>query len=489
LPRRALGGRLVFETHPGPALEAPFARPADAAYDYAAWSQPRYIPPISGDSTQQRPNLLLISIDTLRADHLGTYGYGRDTSPNIDALAAKGVVFEKAIAQAPWTTPSHMSLLTSLWPSTHGVVSTREALAPSIPTLASVLRQEGYGTAAFCGGVTMSGQRGFDHGFDRYRETFTFLDDDETRGVWRWLDERSGEPFFLFLHTFEVHAPYTHPHFVEGEAAQRELAPLLSGVLGQESIQESQRLKRGLQGAGLFDREITEALYDGGIRYTDAWVGEVLAALDARGLRKNTLVVLTSDHGDEFGEHDPLAIYDAHGHSLYDELLHIPWIMAFEGRLPAERRVAEQVRSIDVMPTVLELMGLPEQSGLQGTSLAAPLLSDEPIPSLVAFSEVSGSSPKSGQDLRSMRTQELKYIAVRRWLGDQVETDEELFDLLRDVGELHDLADLEGAVVEDLRRLSEAFFADAERAKVEGGTSLPADDETLRQLRALGYVQ
>lgn len=343
------------------------------------------------------PNVLLVSIDTLRADHLSLHGYARPTSPHIDAWAARsGVVFENAFAQAPWTLPSHVSMLTGLDPLRHGANYDRPIPA-DLSMLAERLRDAGWATAAVTGGVYLHPRYGFDQGFDRYHYWYGApliqeLDDaaERTRA---YLREHAGEPFFLFLHTYAVHSPYWYRaeylEQIDGPPIPEPPRNVNVHPLGNDStrafVHRHEPRWHGQNAPGeprLLESELPAMirLYDAGIRYADERVGAVLAELDALGLAENTLVIVTSDHGEMMGEHGEFS----HA-SLRDPVLRVPLVMALPSRFPGGRRVGAQVRSIDIPPTVVDLLGLPALPDVDGVSLRPWLVGSGDGPALDAW--------------------------------------------------------------------------------------------------------
>lgn len=428
-------------------------------------------------------NVLLISIDTLRADHLGCYGYGRPTSPEIDAFCEQSAVFEHTVAHAPSTLLSHTSLLTSRLPQHHGTSHIRNLpLADEVPTLATVLGRAGFATASFNSGGQLAAEFGLDQGFEVYESgehAFRWAVD---RGL-AWLDRRSGSPrseagipaeksreaaeppFFLFLHSYEVHLPYTpEPRFSELFDDGYE-GPLPDHI----SIELVQQINRGQVEIDDADLDHVRAVYDAGIRSMDESFGRLLAGLAQRGLLESTLVVLTSDHGEEFAEHGMVAW---HSHTLYEELLRVPLVMRVPGRTDRRPvRLPFRVRSIDMAPTVLELLGQPPQPSFHGRSLV-PWLGSEPP-----------NEPPPSESIAFWDTPRRVYesIAARRYKY----YDGQLYDLEADPGEQHDLAERHPELVERMERRLAARVA-AERAVQ--GEAIELDAETEKQLRALGYI-
>ncbi|MGD8628434.1 MAG: sulfatase [bacterium] len=319
-------------------------------------------------------NLVLIGVDTLRPDHLGCYGYGPSTSPNIDRLAENGVLFENVVSPCPWTLPSFASIFTSLYPSQHGASGPRSALRKGFPTLASILLENGYATGAIINAPYLKGKFHMDRGFDFYYMTPPEGRDADgtTEDALRWIDDNSTGTFFMFAHYFDTHIPYAPPapydSLFDPGYAGKVRKPFNPKWLPRARLHGLERITKLNQA----DRDHIEALYDGEVAYTDAAIGDLIDGLEARGLTDNTLIVFLSDHGEEFFEHGGFE----HGHSLFGELLRVPLILSLPGRIPEGRRVAEQVRLVDVLPTLLDLLGFEPEDHFEGRSLAGLLGSE-----------------------------------------------------------------------------------------------------------------
>jgi arylsulfatase A-like enzyme len=466
-------------------------------------------------SLSERPlNVVLVSVDTLRADHLGTYGYtARATSPRIDALAEEALVFEAHVAAAPWTTPSHLSLLTGLTPTGHGVTcsdrSLREALQgerpiPRLPeavtTLAEALAERGWATAAFTGGATLDPRIGFHQGFGDYDTTMVKLDPAKVDRVLGWIDAHDEGPFFLFWHTFEVHAPYLGTDFLADvlpPERARALAERLEAIPERNGWKAVRAAKRVMRLHGAYDPEVTRALYDGGIRSFDRWLGRFVDGLRDRGLLDRTLLVLTSDHGEQLGEEGRPApfgdgFYNVHGHTLYEELVHVPLIIRGPG-LPGGRRITPVTASIDVMPTILDVLGVPAPAPVQGRSLRPLWESPGEWTPRGALSE----SLSEGEEMKSLRTDRYKYVltidaaSVAENGRSYVPPDAEpaLYDLLEDPLERSDL--LARPTTDEQTRRAAALCAELRDrlttvGRPEEGTLSP---EAREGLEALGYLQ
>jgi arylsulfatase A-like enzyme len=442
------------------------------------------------------PNVVLVSIDTLRADRLGGYGHVRPTSPTIDhRLAAAGVVFERCLSQSPKTTPSHMTMLTSLYPCVHGVslwegTGPGPVLNPAVHTLAEVLKNAGYATGAFTGRGHVHRSRGFGQGFDVYRHRRPYGREVQGRPreleeALAWMSRNRARKFFLFFHTYAVHDPYLPPRehldaFDDGDyqgGLRQVIRELRDGVRDWEEAHQAfwDAVDTTDPGAVRF----LEQLYDGAIRHADATiVGALLDRIDELSLAAETLVVLTSDHGEAFGEHGRFL----HG-DLHVETLHVPLILRFPGRLPAATRVRTPVRLLDLMPTILELVDLPAPPGIQGRSLVPLIAASEPTRQEEVVTSEFNDGRTDGR-FESIRRGGLTYIVD----GQR----EQLFDHERDPQERRDLARERVMELEGLRKQLASWQAECRRLGRElgpGTETVAPDARTLEQLRALGYVE
>ncbi len=417
------------------------------------------------------PNLVVVSVDTLRADHLGCYGYPRPTSPAIDRFRRDAALFEQAIAQAPSTLPSHASLLTSLVPQRHGASwAARRAIPEEVVTLPEVLRGAGYRTAAFTGGGQMHPSNGLAQGFDLYRVTGPLPLAETVAAALPWLDEldeigeldeRRRSPFFLFLHTYETHHPYTPDAETLALFDDGYSGPLPAKI----GVGLLDRVNRGELAIDARDVAHIVAAYDAEIRSMDRGFADLLRHLRERGLYEETMIVLTSDHGEEFGEHERVGW---HSHSLYDELLRVPLVVKFPAGRHAGAAVEGQVRSLDVAPTALAALGIAPPPEFEGIDLA-PVLAGAAAP------------PRAAVSRRDVRDLEIVSVRTAGWklYG------ERLFDLAADPAERADVAAEHPETVEALRRL----LAEATAAgPVAPAPAAEPDPRLLRELEALGYV-
>jgi arylsulfatase A-like enzyme len=467
-------------------------------------------------------NVVLISLDTLRADRLNCYGYRtRIVSPNIDALARDGVLFETHIAAAPWTTPSHMSLFTSLVPTSHGVTASFEGiskvmhatqrpgdyerLASSKTTLAEVFAREGFATGAFTGGNALDPRIGFDRGFSVYDTSMFRLNTKNVGRMCSWIDRQQDRPFFLFWHTYEVHGPYLETTFLADVLPRKKAADIEAAYqrLPPAEQPESPQPVKILRDFGAFDPVVSDALYTGGVRAADQWVGEFVGNLKKKGLYHRTLIVLTSDHGEQLGER-PLdagdwcysSWYDCHGQTVFDELIHVPLIVKLPGERHAGIRVPSVSSTVDVMPTILDVAAVRgPTTQMQGESLRPRWEGGAQGPPRIAYSECLAGHAEA----KSVRSEHLKYIvripagtvaqSGRAFIPSAPDT-RELYDLVADPGEIHNLMlPNAGAARERLATVLDAALRRQTAGRVGQAERQTLDKETIDRLRSLGYVR
>ena len=410
----------------------------------------------------QRPSVILISIDTLRADRLGCYGHGKPTSPTIDAFRKDAVLFEQSIAHAPSTLPSHASILTSLLPHRHRAsVARRRALPDRIVTLTEALRGAGYRTASFNGHAQLAPIWGLGQGFEIYDSQPGDRFKERIKKTIAWLDDVGPREFFVFLHTYEVHHPYTpSPHHLD--LMEEGYAGPLPREISVDLIQE---INRGAVQIDAADAAHIVAAHDAEIRSVDEGIAFLLDALRSRDRYDDTIIVFTSDHGEEFGEHGVMA---THSHSLYDELLRVPLIIKLPRHQKAGATVKELARGIDVAPTILGAVGVTAPGSFEGRDLfSGPVAAP-------SFAISQRDSPRPQHQVSAIRTAEWKL-----W-------DSRLFRLTTDPGERVDVAKDHPQIAEDLQSRLQAVLA--ERA-VHDTRPVEPDSKTLEQLRALGYVE
>ena len=338
------------------ALEAPTIRSIEAASSTIAAGQVA----VDSETDSRRPNILLYVIDTLRADHLGVYGYPRPVSPRIDAFAAEATVFDDAVAQSSWTRASMASIFTGLWPLQHSTNRRGDVLAPEAVTLAELLNAAGYETVAFAKNQNIFPTFGFAQGFENFNAMWTKGKSHRiNEKVDKWLRSFDGErPFFLYLHAVDPHVPYGPPEGVKYRFASKSNDDLTlkrpPGLNTWKTLDPEQRAR--ILGH-LLD------LYDGEIAYNDSTFGNLLEILKERSVYQDTLIILLSDHGEEFQDHGNWQ----HGRNLFVENLHVPLLIRFPDRGQGVR-VAQRVQHIDLLPTLLDYLGLEAPDFLEGQS-------------------------------------------------------------------------------------------------------------------------
>jgi arylsulfatase A-like enzyme len=419
------------------------------------------------------PNVLLISIDTLRPDRLGCYGHSRDTSPTLDALAAEGVLFTDVTSASPWTLPSHTSLLTGLYPSRHGVRGHTHKLKASVPTLAGILGEHGYQTMAVVNSHNLSQRYGLGSGFESFEYILEYEPDGSIpnrgpkviRRAKKLLEGRDERPFFLFLHFYDAHTDFTpdeeyvarfvRPYEGEVDGSTKQLADLRANnlTLAEGDLRH------------LFD------LYDAEIRQLDDLLGGFLRGLETKGVLENTFVVVTSDHGEEFMEHGSYL----HGRTHYDEVIRIPLLVSGPG-LPGGRRVDTRAHLVDVAPTILNLVGaeLPTVNGIDLTPFC--LNTGAPEPERLLFSEADHNNDKP--NIRRMIRR-----ANHKLIYDRMVDQYELFDLAADPGETRDLTSSDAELAEYLMTELRRFMSKSADGDEIG---MPSED-VQKALRELGY--
>ncbi len=394
----------------------------------------------------QNYNVLLVTIDTLRADHLPSYGYTKIRTPNLDQFANESLVFEDAIAHVPMTLPSHISILTGLLPPSHGVRdNARFILDSKVDTIAEILKSKGYQTAAFVSAFVLDSQFGLDQGFDMYSDNFTLVEArvDSTHVARRaeetevetesWLKQNSSKQFFLWVHYHDPHDPYDAPE--------------------------------------PYKKEYAASPYDGEIAYTDSVFGKLINLLDQLQLKEKTIIVMTSDHGEGLGEHKE----QSHSIFIYNATQHVPLMI----RLPngKGKRIKGVVSQIDIAPTILEWLGLHPDQQMQGKSLI-PLIEGKEQTKRVAYSESIFPQLHYGfSPLKAISTEEYKFIDAPT---------PELYDRKNDRSELKNLMGEKPQIGNALRKQLDEIVQSSSQEISKQAQKI--DPETEEKLRALGYV-
>lgn len=446
------------------------------------------------------PHIFVLNVDMLRADHLGIHGYERDTSPALDRMARQGVWFRRAHSHAPWTLPSVATLLCGHYPTTHGAGYSKvgdrystTVLPPGLDTLPELLRASGYATAAFITNPLLKRSSGLAEGFDHFVDDFVgdwspgeakqwwlraMGAENVNRTVLDWLDSREdSRPVFAYLHYIDVHGPYLEPR-----------AWGRPGRLVDRQLAEAARTTAGNPG-------LMRDLYDAALRRLDERIGEFVDALDQRGLLAKSVVLITSDHGEEIQDHSGFG----HGHTLFQELLHIPLIFLRTEAFPYQRVVEETVGQVDLLPTLAAIGGAALPKGLPGTNLM-PIIAGpapdwrRPMPLIAEMDNRArpawNAKPDAPEVAYALLAPQLKYVIGRRApLGPGEEggdLEQALYDLSADPSERENLLE-RGEARPTLRaRLAESVLR-ARAIAIEPERVL-LDGETEQRMRALGYV-
>jgi arylsulfatase A-like enzyme len=440
---------------------------------------------LAGCGKDGRPNVVLITIDTLRADHLSSYGYARPTSPRIDDFAAEAILFEEVCCQSSQTLPSHASILVGTNPRSHKVISHESFVDEDIMTLAEILKRRGYRTAAFISSHALDSKYGLDQGFDSYWEVHKEHTIPErqiqkiqeksatTEAVLEWLGEAAGSEFFLWVHWFDPHRPYDPP--------PRYLSEFAGGYAGLATSDPEFIMQVWRERIDLAPEDIDHLVgrYDGEVAFTDAQVGQILDELAARGLLDDTIVIITSDHGEILYEHE---YYFGHDIGLYEECIMIPLIMHLPGHGRPGTSISPLVQSLDILPTILEVLGLDLPDYLEGKSLLPLIEGGGSSTVTYAFSETFP-FPEKCPPRHAVRTAAAKLI----WKETTADSLTRIYyDLLEDPGETTDLYSPELPCAATLDSVLARFIAN-------GGlhpAHIPTAQETgrLRILKSLGYI-
>ncbi len=408
------------------------------------------------------PNVIIISLDTLRADHVGAAGYERDTTPNIDQLAEEGTTFLNNYSQAPNTAPSHTSILASLYPSVHGVYRHGQVLDPEVQTLPEVFQQAGYRTAAFTQLNGETYKQGFDHTHFLESPSNAGKGLEDTRVIQKWISESSDQPFFLFVHSYDVHLPYSPP--------QRFIDLFASGYDGPLPVwiqrQDINQINRGELDLTARDYQYIVDLYDAELYRADEILGTLFDHVRQAGIWDDTLILVFSDHGEEFGEH---GLYGRHTYSLYNELLRTPLILRGPG-VPAGKKVTQPTRNIDIAPTLLRLAGLEPPETFMGEDLQPVWKGREQTPrEVVAERRVD----------RILIRDRYKYFSDGR-----------LFDLHLDPTEQEDIAMTHPEIAQEMREGLDGWIRSfiVLQKEVASSDDILLTWEEEKRLRALGYL-
>lgn len=445
------------------------------------------------DQIKDKPDIILITVDTLRADHLRAYGYERPTSPWLDRLAKEGVLFERAFGGSSWTVPSMATIFTGLYPFQHGVdrglvqrgeVTRQPALGPEHQTLAEQLKAAGYTTYGVATNTHLTKQLGFAQGFDHFEHQGYAPASDIYDVVSNWATElQSSRPYFLWLHFFDPHDKYLprRPWVEDFDIMAAEELPELAA---QSALERDRRLREWSTKVMTTLRRSEETkepavvstlrtLYDSEVRYTDRWIRKTMEMIDPG---PDTVVVFTSDHGEEFREHGDLG----HRTTLYNEQTRIPLVIRAPGRIPAGTRLSQTATLTDLLPTLLHIAtGVEPAKGVNGSESLVPLMTgavEEGTTKPVLMS-----TRRNGELLKSIILDNLKLIVNQKTRAT------ELYDLSTDFGETKDLAATRTADVQRLRSKMNHMRKTIPAFEAHSVDEVLAD-EMLEHLRGLGYV-
>jgi arylsulfatase A-like enzyme/Flp pilus assembly protein TadD len=395
------------------------------------------------------PNIILVTIDTLRADHVGCYGYKQIKTPNLDALAADGVRFERAFTAVPVTLPSHTAMMTGTYPMLSGMHDfSGNKLSPQQPTLATVLKQAGYSTGAVIGAAVLDSRFGLNQGFDFYYDNFEFSRLDEknldemkrpgnvvAESALEWLSKNWQKNFFLWMHLYDPHAPYSPPE--------------------------------------PYNHEYADRTYDGEIAFADEQLGRLISFLKEKKLYENSIIVVAGDHGESLGEHGE----KTHGFFIYNATMRVPLIMHLPGKF-AGRTVSDPVSLIDLMPTIVSSVGLDIPQQAQGTNLLPQLQAKEPRDRDLYGETFMPRIHFDWSELRGTENTKYHFIDAPR---------PELYDLAKDPGETHNLFSEKKAVAEEMRAKLAALIRQYSAGK-ELAEKTGLDPALMERLKSLGYA-
>jgi len=400
-------------------------------------------------------NILFITLDTTRADHIGCYGYQNVETPNLDKLAKNGVLFKNAIAQAPLTLPSHSSIFTGTYPFYHGVRDNGGFyLEENNITLAEILKEHGWATSAFIGAFVLDSRWGLDQGIDFYFDNFDFskykqisLDSVQRQGgeviaaFFNWFETNYKKKFFTWIHLYDPHTPYDPP--------------------------EPYKSKYSLS---------TWGLYDGEIAYVDSLIGKVLNKLREKNVSENTMIVLVGDHGECLGEHQE----NTHGFFIYDAAIHVPLIIHFPSSKLGGKQHTSQVETIDIVPTLLQILDLPAPNAVQGKSLIPLIFGKAKEKQRLAYSETYFPHYRYGwSELKCLRSSHFKYILAPR---------PELYDITHDPKELENIYQNNKKIAKKFEQELHDLLKDLSIAGIEEKKPQKLDEEAAEKLIALGYI-
>jgi arylsulfatase A-like enzyme len=432
------------------------------------------------------PNVILIVPDALRADHLGCYGYSRPTSPQIDKFAADALFFEKAMSNSPWTKPSIGSVLTSMYPHEHKAFSWMDNLPDESLTLAEVFRNRNYRTFAIQTNPSITEKHNFKQGFEHYRELVLEKGEVVTSSFNAWLKKHKKKPFFAYLHYMDTHVPYNAPQEFSQIFGLKEDSLFTPGEFKTMDV----RLL-GEIGLARNDKQNLVDLYDAALKYFDSSFAEIVDNLKKLGILNKTIIILTSDHGEEFWDHDGFA----HGHTVYNELLHVPLIIGYSAHLP-KRHIESYVQLLDLFPTIASLAGIKVDSELRGRDLVPAALANKKTNEEILFEGILFGSEKKAilkdgwkliEDTGKRNRGNFHLLGdITKYRYPEDEKGFELYNINRDFSEKHNLINDYAYLAADLKKQLFVFRMSLPDFKQQRKTKLK---EKLDDLKSLGYIK
>jgi arylsulfatase A-like enzyme len=463
---------------------------------------------------REKPNIVLMVMDCARADHMSCYGYHRQTTPYLDQLASKGVLYENAISPAPWSLPAHWSIFTGLFPARHGVWNKYLALSPQYQTIAQILGAEGYDTAAFSNNPYVGIKNGFGRGFAAFEELFrirerrTLLNLTKraankilltafklkfdgayrtNRMIKRWLTSRPNpqRPFFFFVNYMEPHEPYQPPWPYRSRFIDERVRTASRGVVADYTRTGGTTKIHNCRLSD-WDVAVDVALYDAELAFLDAQLHSLFSYMEQRGFLDNSLLIITSDHGHSLGEHGYI------GHAadwLYDTQVRVPLILYGPQILPPATRVPRQVQLVDIVPTILAMLGSKQGDWahqLQGQSLLPEDQNDHHRPFTVVHARYRVEQGARERELMAIRTDDYKYIWTKNG-------HDELYHIKQDPAERHNVIDQTPTKVSELQALLRAWLSShgpvGNESQEYAALEVELDQEVESRLRALGYIE
>jgi len=436
--------------------------------------------------SRSRPNVLLFLCDTLRADHLGCYGYTRPTSPRIDEFASGALLFENALSSSPWTKPSMGNLFTSLYPHQHLAFYWEDNLQNECLTPAEIFRNFNYSTFAIQTNVLVTQYYNFHQGFQRFDEIIYEKADKVTEKFNSWVRKKRSKPFFAYLHFMDVHLPYEAPMEFNRIFEPEPIDSVLNDIPGAYEV-------RILNEVGLSpqDKQHFINMYDAEIRYFDHYFGQIIDNLKKLGIFEDTIIVLTADHGEEFWDHNGCE----HGHTLYNELIHVPLIIKYSSKLQS-KRIKTYVKLQDLTPTLLNMCRIKNTIEFRGRNLFLDTKSGKPQQEEIFFEAIGFGAEKKGvvkdgwkliENTGKKDEDALElFLEMTRYIMPEYEKGYELYNINQDFQEKYNLINDRPQIFERLKTYLELFKSESfERRKTKDKDR----EKKLKHLKSLGYVK